>query len=151
VSLDVLPRHQRLSGAGAAPPFGSSAVACASVVEGAPDVMATQTALAADGAARLLAAFGDKLFAVEVSDPTAAMPSGSVDLAEPIAALRVELVGRRAYGVGSKSSLQPAFELEPALAASAGHDVGSWVRRRESADLLLRIAAHQVELARVAR
>ncbi len=149
-ALDVLSMLLHVDGE-LVPVTGASALACASADAGKLGTMTAQTALAADGPAHVLAAFGKTLFVVDASDATAATPTGSLALGEPISALRVEAVGRRAYAIGTKSGSRPVFGLEPALSASGAHEAGNWVRRREAAEVMMRMTAQQVEIARVAR
>ena len=68
----------------------------------------------------------------------------------PLSALRVDAIGKRAYGL-SQSRGGPVLTLtEEGMVEHGEHDVAAWVERDEVGSLLSRVAQGRVQLARVA-
>ncbi|MBK8995823.1 MAG: hypothetical protein IPM35_08755 [Myxococcales bacterium] len=100
---------------------------------------------------RLLIASGGTLYEVAVRDPDAPSVRSVLPIQQPLAALRADALGLRAYAVAPSSQHRTAFDLRgDALVAAGTHELAAWTRRRDSGRLRIRVASNKAELARIA-
>ena len=137
------------AGPSATPP-SHAAADCKAATESAADGLSGVTSLAHIGE-RLLIASGGTLYEVAVRDPDAPSVRSVLPIQQPLAALRADALGLRAYAVAPSSQHRTAFDLRgDALVAAGTHELAAWTRRRDSGRLRIRVASNKAELARIA-
>lgn len=118
---------------------------------GPPHPHAPTLALAAASPSRLLVAAGPLVYDLDVTHPEAPRVRSTLKLRGPLSALRVDEIGKRAYGV-SQSHGGPVLTLtEERIEKHGEHDVAAWVERTEAGELVGRVARGRAQVARVVR